>query len=105
MTISVGEKFPEFNLKAVDGKKFDDINIDNVFVDVSNESYKGKWMTIFFYPKDFTFVCPLLAICTTSLKTVTASFTLQALTLSFRTGLGESIRTSYAIYRLRCLLM
>ena len=58
MTISVGDKFPEFNLTAVDGKPFDDITIDNVFVDINNESSKGKWMTIFFYPKDFTFVCP-----------------------------------------------
>lgn len=58
MTISVGEKFPEFNLKAVDGKPFDDINIDNVFVDINNETYAGKWSVYFFYPKDFTFVCP-----------------------------------------------
>lgn len=59
MTIAVGDKFPEFNLKAVDGKKFDDITIDNVFIDVNNDIQKGgKWLTIFFYPKDFTFVCP-----------------------------------------------
>ncbi|MBI1274935.1 redoxin domain-containing protein [bacterium] len=58
MTISVGEQFPAFNLKAVDGKKFDDITIDNVFVDVNEKSYKGKWLVVFFYPKDFTFVCP-----------------------------------------------
>jgi alkyl hydroperoxide reductase subunit AhpC len=59
MTISVGDQFPEFNLKAVDGKPFDDITIDNVFIDVDNSIYAGKkWMTIFFYPKDFTFVCP-----------------------------------------------
>jgi lipoyl-dependent peroxiredoxin subunit C len=58
MSISVGEKFPAFNLKAVDGKKFDDISINNVFVDVTNDVHKGKWLTIFFYPKDFTFVCP-----------------------------------------------
>ena len=51
MTMSVGDQFPEFNLKAVDGKKFDDIHIDNVFVDVNNESYKGKWLALFFYPK------------------------------------------------------
>ena len=24
----------------------------------SSESYKGKWLVIFFYPLDFTFVCP-----------------------------------------------
>lgn len=58
MTVSVGDQFPEFNLKAVDGKPFNDISIDNVFVNISNEIHKGKWMTIFFYPKDFTFVCP-----------------------------------------------
>lgn len=58
MTLSVGEKFPEFNLKAVDGKPFKDITIDNVFVDITHKSYPGKWLTIFFYPKDFTFVCP-----------------------------------------------
>lgn len=58
MTISVGQKFPEFNLTAVDGKPFDDINIDNVFVNIDNNSYAGKWLVVFFYPKDFTFVCP-----------------------------------------------
>jgi len=58
MTISVGDTFPKFALTAVVGKKFDEINIDNVFETVSNDTYKGKWMTIFFYPKDFTFVCP-----------------------------------------------
>ncbi len=58
MTISVGEQFPSFNLKAVDGKPFDDITIDNVFIDVNEKSYTGKWLVVFFYPKDFTFVCP-----------------------------------------------
>lgn len=28
------------------------------FVDVSDESVKGKWSVFFFYPADFTFVCP-----------------------------------------------
>lgn len=58
MTISVGDVFPAFHLKAVDGKPFDKIDIDNVFVDVSNQSFPGKWLVVFFYPKDFTFVCP-----------------------------------------------
>lgn len=60
MTISVGEKFPQFNLKAVDGKKVNEMNINNVFVDIDENIYKSanKWLTIFFYPKDFTFVCP-----------------------------------------------
>lgn len=28
------------------------------FIEVSNESVKGKWSVFFFYPADFTFVCP-----------------------------------------------
>ncbi len=28
------------------------------FVDVTNATLKGKWSVMFFYPADFTFVCP-----------------------------------------------
>jgi NADH-dependent peroxiredoxin subunit C len=28
------------------------------FVDVSSDDLKGKWSVVFFYPADFTFVCP-----------------------------------------------
>ena len=28
------------------------------FVDVSSDDLKGKWSIVFFYPADFTFVCP-----------------------------------------------
>jgi len=31
---------------------------DGEFVDVSSEDIKGKWAIFFFYPADFTFVCP-----------------------------------------------
>ena len=58
MTISVGDKLPEFKLKAVDGKPFDSLNMDNVFIEVNDQTYHGKWLVMFFYPKDFTFVCP-----------------------------------------------
>ena len=49
--LGVGDHLPEFNLKAVvpDSKDFKDI---------SHETYKGKWLVLFLYPKDFTFVCP-----------------------------------------------
>ncbi len=56
--LGVGEKFPEFNVKATSLAKLADINIDNVFIDVDNKTYSGKWLVVFFYPKDFTFVCP-----------------------------------------------
>ncbi|NCC21762.1 MAG: peroxiredoxin [Alphaproteobacteria bacterium] len=56
--LGVGSKLPAFSVKATAAKPLADINIDNVFVDVTNESYQGKWLVLFFYPKDFTFVCP-----------------------------------------------
>ncbi|MCX6804586.1 MAG: peroxiredoxin [Patescibacteria group bacterium] len=28
------------------------------FKDISLKDYKGKWVVLFFYPRDFTFVCP-----------------------------------------------
>ncbi len=50
---SVGQKFPAFNLKGVVSN-----DINNAFVDISNTQYAGKWLVVFFWPKDFTFVCP-----------------------------------------------
>lgn len=51
--LGIGQKFPQFKLKAVVNN-----DIKTAFVDVGNETYKGKWLVAFFYPKDFTFVCP-----------------------------------------------
>lgn len=51
--LGVGQKFPSFNLKATVSS-----DIKNAFTDISNTSYKGKWLVVFFWPKDFTFVCP-----------------------------------------------
>ena len=51
--LGVGEKFPSFRLKAtVSTEK------DNAFRDLTDEDYPGKWKIYFFWPKDFTFVCP-----------------------------------------------
>lgn len=51
--VTVGSKFPEFRKKAVvsleKGKEFKEI---------SNEDIKGQWAVMFWWPKDFTFVCP-----------------------------------------------
>lgn len=47
----VGKKAPAFNMNAVSG---DGEN----FINVKLEDYKGKWLVMFFYPLDFTFVCP-----------------------------------------------
>lgn len=51
--LGVGKEFPKFNLKAVVGNE-----PKNAFQEISNDSFKGKWLVVFFYPKDFTFVCP-----------------------------------------------
>lgn len=51
--LSVGKKFPEFNLKATVSN-----DLKHAFEDVNNNKYKGKWLVVFFWPKDFTFVCP-----------------------------------------------
>ncbi|HJV33968.1 peroxiredoxin [Geomonas sp.] len=49
----VGERAPYFALDALvstdKGKEFKRISIDD---------YRGKWIVLFFYPMDFTFVCP-----------------------------------------------
>jgi peroxiredoxin 2/4 len=45
----VGGKAPDFELEGV---------LDDEFVTVKLEDYRGKWVVLFFYPLDFTFVCP-----------------------------------------------
>jgi peroxiredoxin (alkyl hydroperoxide reductase subunit C) len=51
--LSVGDKFPQFKVKATVSN-----DLANAFVDIDNSTYAGKWLVVFFYPKDFTFVCP-----------------------------------------------
>lgn len=50
MFIQVGQPAPEFSLQALVGEEFQNISLAD---------YKGKkWVVLFFYPLDFTFVCP-----------------------------------------------
>jgi alkyl hydroperoxide reductase subunit AhpC len=51
--LGIGKKFPLFKLKATVST-----DIKTAFQDLSSDSFKGKWLIVFFYPKDFTFVCP-----------------------------------------------
>jgi alkyl hydroperoxide reductase subunit AhpC len=51
--LGIGQKFPQFTLKATVSN-----DINTAFVDVSNINYPDKWLVVFFWPKDFTFVCP-----------------------------------------------
>ncbi len=51
--LGVGEKFPEFSLKATVST-----DKEKAFKTITSEDYPGKWKVFFFWPKDFTFVCP-----------------------------------------------
>ncbi len=46
----VGQEVPAFGGKAVAP--------NGEFIEVRSSDYKGKWLVVFFYPLDFTFVCP-----------------------------------------------
>ena len=48
--VAIGQKAPEFSLQALVGK--------GDFKTVSLSEYQGKWVVLFFYPLDFTSVCP-----------------------------------------------
>jgi peroxiredoxin (alkyl hydroperoxide reductase subunit C) len=51
--LTVGDRFPEFSLKAV-------VSADPkaAFALIDRTTDEGKWKVVFFWPKDFTFVCP-----------------------------------------------
>ena len=51
--LGVGQAFPDFSVTAV-------VSTDKnkAFETISSSSYAGKWKVYFFWPKDFTFVCP-----------------------------------------------
>ena len=49
----IGQRFPEFSLTGV-------VSNDpaKAFQPFTQDSFQGKWKVVFFWPKDFTFVCP-----------------------------------------------
>lgn len=49
MTAYVGQFAPEFTCEGVFGKEFKKVSLSD---------YQGKWVVLFFYPLDFTFICP-----------------------------------------------
>jgi lipoyl-dependent peroxiredoxin subunit C len=51
--LAVGDKFPAFELTATVST-----DKDKAFETITHESYPDKWKVYFFWPKDFTFVCP-----------------------------------------------
>ncbi|MBT8225529.1 MAG: peroxiredoxin [Dactylosporangium sp.] len=51
--LTVGNQFPEYALTAC-------VSMDagRAFESLSHKSHEGSWRVVFFWPKDFTFVCP-----------------------------------------------
>jgi alkyl hydroperoxide reductase subunit AhpC len=49
----IGERFPEYNLEACVS-----IEKGKEFKNIKNDDAKNKWAVYFFWPLDFTFVCP-----------------------------------------------
>jgi peroxiredoxin 2/4 len=47
--IAIGQKAPEFTLKGI---------LNGKTAEYSLRQFKGKWLVLFFYPADFTFICP-----------------------------------------------
>ena len=50
--LTVGDKFPKFESPACVGPD------KAKMTKINNHTFEGKWVVYFFYPKDFTFVCP-----------------------------------------------
>lgn len=53
--LGVGDKFPAFSLKAAVDTTAD---MDKAFTTITDGDYSDKWKLFFFWPMDFTFVCP-----------------------------------------------
>jgi len=49
MSVQVGQQAPDFALEGVMGRDFTRVSLSD---------YRGGWVVLFFYPLDFTFVCP-----------------------------------------------
>jgi len=47
--VKINQKAPEFEAKAFHNGEIKDIKLSD---------YRGKWVVLFFYPADFTFICP-----------------------------------------------
>lgn len=50
--LTIGDRFPSFNLVGVTSNEM------SGFQNFNTDSAKGKWQVYFFWPKDFTFICP-----------------------------------------------
>lgn len=55
--LTIGDRFPSFNLTAVKAGPAG-LDLKTCFTEINDATDAGKWKVVFFWPKDFTFVCP-----------------------------------------------
>jgi lipoyl-dependent peroxiredoxin subunit C len=55
MPVQVGQPAPNVPVQAYDRTRD---GKDDQFRKIGLDDYKGKWVCLYFYPRDFTFVCP-----------------------------------------------
>ncbi len=51
--LGIGQRFPDFSLTGVVSN-----DLNAAFQPLNQDSFPGKWKIVFFWQKDFTFVCP-----------------------------------------------
>ncbi len=68
--LGIGDKFPEFRLTGIFSAKgmglfknksiseFEESSMEKRSFVIQNDTFKDQWQIYFFWPKDFTFVCP-----------------------------------------------
>ncbi|HBS31194.1 MAG TPA: alkyl hydroperoxide reductase, partial [Parvularcula sp.] len=57
--LGIGDRIPDFRVTGVKPKfNSHEENGQSAFEELTQDSFPGKWKVIYFYPKDFTFVCP-----------------------------------------------
>ncbi len=57
--LTVGDHLPAFSVIGVKpGAMSPEEGGESTFETITEASFSGKWKVIYFYPKDFTFVCP-----------------------------------------------
>ncbi|CAJ1498124.1 peroxiredoxin [[Mycobacterium] kokjensenii] len=57
--LTIGDQFPSYKLTALIPGDLSNVNgPDELFTTNTSDDYAGKWRVVFFWPKDFTFICP-----------------------------------------------
>ncbi len=57
--LGIGDQIPNFEITGVKpGFNVHEENGESAFEQITQDSFEGKWKVFYFYPKDFTFICP-----------------------------------------------